>query len=104
MDNPYGADIHWLTDEDYAKADGQLRLQLNGVFQPLKYLLSVYFDKIYPIIYDGGIKEGKRQVVEEIVKRGKFVVASPDKVLLKFTTKPNAIILDIEDLKELEEK
>jgi len=43
MDNPYGADIHWLTDEDYAKAVGQLRLQLNGVFQPFKiYGMDVF--------------------------------------------------------------
>lgn len=25
--------IHWISDEDYSKAVGQLRLQLNGLFE-----------------------------------------------------------------------
>lgn len=29
--------VHWLSDEDYAKAVGQLRLQLGGVFEPFRY-------------------------------------------------------------------
>ncbi len=28
--------IPWLSDEEYRKAEGQLRLQLNGVFEPFK--------------------------------------------------------------------
>lgn len=36
-------DIHWLSDVDYSKAVGQLRLQLNGVFVPFKvYGLDVF--------------------------------------------------------------
>ena len=27
-------DIHWLDEEDYKKAEGQLRLNLNDVFNP----------------------------------------------------------------------
>lgn len=35
--------IAWLSDEDYAKARGQLRLQLNAVFEPFKiYGLDVF--------------------------------------------------------------
>ncbi len=35
--------VHWLTDEDYKKAVGQLRLQLRGVFEPFdSYGLSVF--------------------------------------------------------------
>lgn len=35
--------IHWLSDEEYAKAVGQFRLQLNKVFQPFNlYGLDVY--------------------------------------------------------------
>ena len=29
-------DIHWLSDSDYKKAIGQLRLQFNGVFSPFR--------------------------------------------------------------------
>ena len=32
-ENPYGG-IHWLPEEDYRKAVGQLRLTLNGCFAP----------------------------------------------------------------------
>lgn len=36
-------DIHWLSDEEYQKAVGQLRLQLNGVMAPFKqYGLNVF--------------------------------------------------------------
>lgn len=28
--------IHWLSDGDYAKALGQLRLNMGGVFDPFK--------------------------------------------------------------------
>lgn len=28
---------HWLSQEEYDKARSQLRLQLNGVFEPFKY-------------------------------------------------------------------
>ena len=36
-------DINWLSDEDYAKAVGQFRIQLNGVFEPFNiYGLDVY--------------------------------------------------------------
>lgn len=35
--------IPWLSDEDYAKAQGQLRLQLNAVFGPFRvHGLDVY--------------------------------------------------------------
>lgn len=34
---------HWLEELDYQKAEGQLRLQLNGVFEPFKcYGLDIY--------------------------------------------------------------
>jgi hypothetical protein len=34
--------VHWLSDEDYEKAKGQLTTQLNGVFSPFcKYGLDV---------------------------------------------------------------
>ena len=35
--------IHWLSDDDYAKSIGGLRLQMNGVFEPFKtYGQDVY--------------------------------------------------------------
>ena len=35
--------IHWLTEEEYKKAEGQLRLQLNGVFGPFnQYGLHIF--------------------------------------------------------------
>jgi len=47
MDKPkeYG-DIHWLPDENYQKAIGQLRLQINGALRPLRsYGQAVYCDQ-----------------------------------------------------------
>jgi hypothetical protein len=42
-DNPYGPQIHWLTDEQYQKLVGSLRLQLNGVFRPFhQYGMDVF--------------------------------------------------------------
>lgn len=29
-------EVHWLSDEEYSKAVGQLRLQLNGVMSPFR--------------------------------------------------------------------
>lgn len=38
-------DIHWLSDQEYAKAVGQFRLQLNAVFEPLRmYGQGVFCD------------------------------------------------------------
>ena len=38
-----GKDIPWLSDDDYQKSVGQLRLQLNGVFSPfMLYGLDIY--------------------------------------------------------------
>jgi len=35
--------LNWLPEDDYQKAVGQLRLQLNGVFQPFnQYGLEVF--------------------------------------------------------------
>jgi len=35
--------VDWIPDEEYQKAIGQLRLQLNGVFQPFQaYGLNVF--------------------------------------------------------------
>jgi len=35
--------IHWIAQEEYDKAIGQLRLQLNGVFEPFRmYGLDAY--------------------------------------------------------------
>lgn len=35
--------VHWLPDSDYAKAVGQFKLQLNGVFSPFNmYGLNEY--------------------------------------------------------------
>jgi len=35
--------MNWLSDEEYAKAVGQFRLQLSGVFEPFHlYGLDVY--------------------------------------------------------------
>ncbi len=31
---PYNSQMHWLSQEEYQKAVTQLRLQLNGVFEP----------------------------------------------------------------------
>lgn len=37
------SNIHWLSDEEYAKAVGQLRLNLNGVFDCFRcYGLDVF--------------------------------------------------------------
>ena len=37
------AEIPWLPDDEYAKAIGQFRLQLNGVFEPFRqYGQDVY--------------------------------------------------------------
>lgn len=33
MQNPYGDDIRWIPDDQYAKLVGRLRLQLNGLFE-----------------------------------------------------------------------
>ncbi len=36
---------HWLEETDYRKAIGQLRLSLNGVFEPFRlYGMNVYVD------------------------------------------------------------
>ncbi len=35
--NPYGPCVHWLSDEEYQKLVGQLRVQLSGVFRPFHY-------------------------------------------------------------------
>jgi hypothetical protein len=38
-----GKKISWLSDEEYEKSVGQLRLQLNGVFKPFMfYGMSIY--------------------------------------------------------------
>jgi len=42
-DNPYGDHIHWVSEAEYEKAVGQLRLQLSGVFKPfMLYGLGVF--------------------------------------------------------------
>ena len=43
MNNPYNDKIRWLPDTEYQKALTQLRLQLNGVFEPFdQYGLGVF--------------------------------------------------------------
>ncbi len=45
MDRPPNDKIHWLPEEEYKKAIGQFRLQLNGVFAPFNlYGLGVFID------------------------------------------------------------
>ena len=53
--------IHWLSDEDYSKAVGQLRLQLNGVFRPFDlYGLDVFIpgaiDEVIKLCEDFGLR------------------------------------------------
>lgn len=52
-DCPYGDKVHWLSEESYEKAKGQLRLQLQGVFEPF----DMYGQGIYI-----------RMAVEEVLK------------------------------------
>ncbi len=54
--------VHWLSDEEYAKAIGQLRMQITGVFDFMKV-----DDKI-PIRYMHGFGEFIPGAVAEIVK------------------------------------
>ena len=54
--------VHWLKDEDYAKAIGQLRMNVAGVFDFMKV-----DDKI-PIRYMYGMSEFIQGAIEEIIK------------------------------------
>ena len=54
-------DINWLSDEDYAKAVGQFRIQLNGVFEPFNlYGLGVHIpgaiEEITKLTEDFGLR------------------------------------------------
>ena len=55
-------DINWLSDEDYAKAVGQFRIQLNGVFDFLKV------DEKLPVRYMYGLGYAIPGAIKEIVK------------------------------------
>ncbi len=51
------AEIFWLSDEDYAKAEGQLRLNLNDVFNPfncygLHLLIPAAIDEVVELAID----------------------------------------------------
>lgn len=57
-----GKEYFWLSDEEYKKAIGQFRLQLNGVFEPF----NMYGMDIY-------IPAAKEQIVELAEAFGKRV-------------------------------
>ena len=57
MDKP----VHYLSDEEYTKCKGQLRLQLGGVFEPFNcYGLNVYIpgaiEEIVKLCEDFGLR------------------------------------------------
>jgi len=42
-DNPYGPQVHWLSDAEYQKAVGSLRLQIANAFRPFhSYGMNVF--------------------------------------------------------------
>jgi len=54
--------IHWLSNEEYAKARGQLRMQVAGVFDFIKV------DDKLPVRYMYGAGDGIPRAIEELVK------------------------------------
>ena len=59
---PNGKSIHWLSDEEYSKAVGQLQRQAAGIFDFLKV------DNKLPIRYMYGLGDLVPGAIEEIVK------------------------------------
>ena len=54
--------VYWLSDEDYAKAVGQLKMQAAGIFDFMKV------DERLPVRYMYGLGEGIPGATKEIVK------------------------------------
>ncbi len=54
--------VHWLSDEEYAKAVGQLRMQMAGVFDFMKV------EEKLPVRYMHGMTEFVPGAIEEIIK------------------------------------
>ncbi len=73
------ADIFWLDDESFAKAKGQLRLQLNDVFNP--------FNELGHHVYIPGAIEEILELADDYSKRLRGEVNQPIRVKKRRNTR-----------------